>query len=192
MCKQFDSLRFEIKYLKDIPYREKSVSAWAGWTFPFRKKQNIYIFLLIVGCVFVCSTYSMLFNICLFEKKHRHIYCMHFTKHVLCVCVRSSFAGAPPSHPMDIVMVVRQRMGSKRYHQIALCIPGRSIPALRARISTQPSGIFPRKVLSKTNQLQIIRRTDEVFQKGHISEPCLTNYMLFVFSSHHVVCFLLL
>ena len=69
MCKQFDSLRFEIKYLKDIPYREKSVSAWAGWTFPFRKKQNIYIFLLIVGCVFVCSTYSMLFNICLFEKK---------------------------------------------------------------------------------------------------------------------------
>ena len=119
-----------------------------------------------------------------------HFIILFFRKHVLCVCVRSSFAGAPPSHPMDIVMVVRQRMGSKRYHQIALCIPGRSIPALRARISTQPSGIFPRKVLSKTNQLQIIRRTDEVFQKGHISEPCLTSYMLFVFSSHHVVCFL--
>lgn len=40
-------------------------------------------------------------------------------------CRVSAWPGAPPSHPRDIVCVVRQRMSSRAFHQVALLVPGR-------------------------------------------------------------------
>lgn len=37
----------------------------------------------------------------------------------------TAWPGAPPSHPQDIVCVVRQQMSSRQFHQIALLVPGR-------------------------------------------------------------------
>ena len=42
----------------------------------------------------------------------------------MCGLKVSAWPGAPPSHPLDIVVVVRQRMSSRQFHQVALLVPG--------------------------------------------------------------------
>ena len=39
----------------------------------------------------------------------------------------SAWPSAPPTHPKDIVAVIRQRMSSRKFHQVALLVPGLSL-----------------------------------------------------------------
>ena len=42
----------------------------------------------------------------------------------------TAWPGAPASHPLDIVCCVRQRMSSRRIHQVLLLVPGSQVPFL--------------------------------------------------------------
>ena len=108
----------------------------------------------------------------------------------------TAWPGAPPSHPQDIVCVVRQQMSSRQFHQIALLVPGRGenvlgkgksihnseecwgqcpcfagdlVPFLRERLSVQPVGDFPRKAISQKDQHDIISRAEEVHKAGQLT-----------------------
>lgn len=118
-------------------------------------------------------------------------------------CRVSAWPGAPPSHPLDIVCVIRQRMSSRNFHQVALLVPGSGllgwppqvetlsrcelagllmnsefpagdfVPFLRGRLTVQPVGDFPRKEISAKDQKDVVARAEEVFRTGQLSETRL-------------------
>ena len=77
--------------------------------------------------------------------------------------------GAPDPHDEDIVVAIKSRMSSPKSHQVALLVPGRDVPRLRATFREQPVGLHGRRAFSPKDREAVWRSAEEALQAEAIS-----------------------
>ena len=76
----------------------------------------------------------------------------------------------------DVVMVVKDMMGSVEVLQIILMVPAADLPSLHA-LPRQPKGIHTRRPISDTDRKKVQRLAEQVTREGAIT-PKACNYLV--------------